>query len=70
MTPQEIMEFFDQEIDTANFAKCIRQFNHVVMEQELNHINDNNEIVHLTPIVEGVYWTNKFAEMIDPYFDK
>ena len=69
MTPQEIMEFFDKEIDTKNFARCIREYNYTVMIDMMNRTAEN-EILNIAPIADGVHWTNKLAEVIDPYFDK
>jgi len=69
MNSEEIMRFFDDQIDTKSFAAHIRKYNITVATKELTNINRTNEIVSLDPIIDGMYWTNEFADLIDPFVD-
>lgn len=70
MTSQEIMDFFDTEVTPAEFGKSMRKMSKYVMENELTRINDHGQNFDLTPVLDGLYLTNKLAELVDPYFDK
>ena len=69
MTGKEIMEFFDKQIDTKSFAMYLRKYNLTVATKELISINKTSEIMNLDPIIDGMYWTNEFADLIDPLVD-
>lgn len=70
MKPQEIMEFFNTEVTPEQFGKSMRKLSKYVMENELIRINDHGQNLDLTPILDGLYLTNKLAELVDPYYDK
>lgn len=70
MKPQEIMDFFDTEVTPEQFGKSMRKLSKYVMEYELTRINDHGQNLDLTPILDGLYLTNKLAELVDPYYDK
>ncbi len=61
--------YFKDTIEPKDWAKFIRKYNFAVTDIVMRMQAKTGEILDIDPIIDGVYYTNAIAELIDPYLE-
>lgn len=62
--------YFNKQISPKDWARLIRKYNYAVTEVVMRMQAKTGEMIELDSIIDGIYYTNSLAELIDPYLDE
>lgn len=62
----KVEKFFKEMIEPERFAQYVRQYNHTAMYKKLEAIDSGEDVMYIKEMLDGVFWTNELADILDP----